>query len=234
MIEDLISSFPDVKFGAGCIVYDGVLVGEGSVVHDFVVLGIPPRGCGDGELETRIGKSSVIRPFTTIYSGTSIGDFLQTGQGASIREENLILDNVSIGTNSVLEFGNRVGRNVRIHSNCFLEMVTIEDDVFIGPGVVFTDDPHPMGCPKYKECVGGATVGSLARIGAGTVVLPGVKIGRNSLVGAGSLVAEDVPDDMVVAGHPAKVLKRVDELICKPGFFERPYDWPPYEKRGKR
>jgi acetyltransferase-like isoleucine patch superfamily enzyme len=215
------------------LVYDGVDIGEGSRVHDFVVLGFPPRGKAEGDLLTRIGNGAVIRPFTTIYSGNHIGDFLQTGQGTSVREDNLISDNVSVGTNTVLEFGNKIGRNVRIHSSCFLELVTVEDDVFIGPGVVFTDDPHPMGCPKYKECLGGATVKRLARIGAGSVILPGVTIGSNSLVGAGSLVVEDVPDSMVVAGHPAEVIKKVDELVCRPGFFDRPYVWPPYgEERG--
>lgn len=231
MIEDLKSSFPDVGFGRHCLVYEGVNIGKGSTVHDFVVLGMPPRGKSEGELATRIGCSSVIRPFTTIYAGCEIGDSLQTGQGASIREDNVIADGVSVGTNSVLEFGNRIGKNVRIHSNCFLEMVTVGDDVFIGPGVVFTDDPHPMGCPRYKECLGGAKVRELARIGAGCVILPGVTIGRNSLIGAGSLVAKDVPDNVVVAGHPAKVIKKIDELTCPPGFFERPYVWPPYEKR---
>jgi acetyltransferase-like isoleucine patch superfamily enzyme len=112
-------------------------------------------------------------------------------------------------------------------------MVTVEEDVFIGPGVVFTDDPHPMGCPRYKECLGGATVRPLARIGAGSVILPGVVVGRNSLVGAGSLVISDVPDNMVVAGQPARVIKRVDELVCGPGFFQKPYEWPPYKQEGR-
>jgi len=228
--EDLESSFSGVRFGRHCVVYEGVSIGEGSIVHDFVVLGMPPRGKAEGELATRLGKSSIIRPFTTIYAGNEMGDFLQTGQGASIREDNLISDGVSVGTNTVLEFGNRIGKNVRIHSSCFLEMVTVGDDVFIGPGVVFTDDPHPMGCPRYKECLGGAKVGSLARIGAGCVILPGVNIGRNCLVGAGSLVTKDVPDGVVVAGQPAKVIKDVTDLTCPPGFFERPYTWPPYEQ----
>jgi acetyltransferase-like isoleucine patch superfamily enzyme len=232
VIDELSTTFPGVRFGGRCLVYDGVTVGEGSRVHDFVVLGFPPRGKSEGELTTRIGKGAIIRPFTTIYAGSRIGDSLQTGQGASIREDNIIRDNVSIGTNAVLEFGNRISSNVRIHSSCFLELVTVEEDVFIGPGVIFTDDPHPMGCPKYKECLGGATVKRLARIGAGSVILPGVIIGRNSLVGAGSLVAKDVPDDAVVAGHPARVIKMVDELVCRPGFFERPYLWPPYEEEG--
>ena len=86
-----------------------------------------------------------------------IGARLHTGQGASIREDNRLGDDVSVGTNAVLEFGSRMGSGVRIHSGCFPELVTVEDDVFVGP-IVVTDDPHPMGCPRYEECEGGATV----------------------------------------------------------------------------
>jgi acetyltransferase-like isoleucine patch superfamily enzyme len=175
-----------------------------------------------------IGEKSLIRPFTTIYAGTTIGNRFQTGQGTSIREDNIIGDEVSVGTNAVLEFGNRIGNRVRIHSQCFLEMVTIEDDVFIGPNVVFTDDPHPMNCPRYKECLGGATVKRLARIGANVTVLPGVVIGENALVGAGSVVTKDVPPGTVVAGNPAMVINEVSQLKCAREFFEKPYLWPPY------
>ena len=169
-----------------------------------------------------------MRPFTTIYAGSIIGAGLQTGQGASIREGNVLGDDVSVGTNAVLEFGNRIGDRVRIHSGCFLELVTIEDDVFVGPNVVFTDDPHPMNCPRYKECKGGAVVRRLARIGANSTILPGVEIGENALVGAGSVVVHDVPAGAVVAGSPARVIKQVADLVCAPGCFERPYVWPPY------
>ena len=192
------------------------------------ILGKPPRGAGEGELPLAIGAGAVIRPFTTIYAGSTIGDRLQTGQGASIREDNVLGDDVSIGTNAVLEFGNRLGSRVRIHSGCFLELVTIEDDVFVGPNVVFTDDPHPMGCPRYQDCKGGAVVRRLARIGANSTILPGVEIGEGSLVGAGSVVVHDVPPGAVVAGNPARVIKQVAELTCPPGWFEHPYTWPPY------
>jgi acetyltransferase-like isoleucine patch superfamily enzyme len=118
---------------------------------------------------------------------------------------------------------------VRIHSGAFLELTTLGNHVFVGPNVVFTDDPHPMGCPRYKECMGGGpVVEDLARIGANSTLLPGVRVGRNSLVGAGSVVVRDVPADTVVAGNPAKVIKKVAELVCHPGFFERPYVWAPY------
>ena len=205
-----------------------VTVGEGCDLQAPCILGKPPRGAAEGERPLVIGAGAVIRPFTTIYAGSTIGDRLQTGQGASIREDNVFGDDVSVGTNAVLESGNRLGSRIRIHSGCFLELVTIEDDVFVGPNVVFTDDPHPMGCPRYQDCKGGAVVRRLARIGANSTILPGVEIGEGSLVGAGSVVVHDVPPGAVVAGNPARVIKQVAELTCPPGWFERPYVWPPY------
>ena len=131
-----------------------VVLGEGTVAEAPCILGKTPRGCAPGERELRVGANGTIRPFTTIYGGTTVGDRFQTGQGVSIREDNMIGDDVSVGTNSVLEAGNRIGDRVRIHTGCFLELVTIEDDVFIAPNVVFADDLHPP-CPRYEECVGG-------------------------------------------------------------------------------
>jgi len=162
----------------GVQIYPNVEIGPGAILEPPLVLGKPPRGKEAGELRLLIGRGAVIRPFTTIYAGTTIGSRFQCGQGASIREDNEIGDDVSVGTNAVLEFGNRIGSGVRIHSGCFLEMATVEDYVFLGPHVVFTDDPHPMGCPRYKECLGGVTVRTMAKIGANTTLLPGVVIGR--------------------------------------------------------
>ena len=210
--------------------YPGVTYGEGCDFQGPCVLGKPPRGAEAGEQQLVFGDDCTVRPFTTIYAGTTIGDRVQTGQGTSIREDNTIGNDVSIGTNAVLEFGNSIGSRTRIHSGCFLEMVTVEDDVFIGPNTVFTDDLHPMGCPRYRECVGGAIVRRLARIGANCTILPGVEIGEGALVGAGSVVTKGVPAGAVVVGNPARVIGEVADLECEAGHYDRPYDWPPYSE----
>ncbi|NOZ64832.1 MAG: transferase [Caldiserica bacterium] len=208
-------------------IYENVNIGEGGLLESPCIIGKPPRGKKPGELPTVIGKNAIIRPFTTIYAGNTIGDNFQTGQGVSIREENVIGDKVSVGTNSVLEFGNNIGYGVRIHSGCFLERVKIGNYVFIGPHTVFTDDPHPP-CPRYKECLGEVIVEDLVKIGANVTILPGVRIGRGALVGAGTVVTEDIPPGMVAVGNPVKIIKKTEDLKCFRNFFNAVYDWPPY------
>lgn len=208
--------------GEAAIVYPGVDLGEGAHAPGPCVIGLAPSNRAAETPPSRIGAGAVIRPYTVIYAGVVAGARLQTGQGASIREDNVIGDDVSVGTNAVLEPGNRIGDRVRIHTGCFLECVTVEDDVFIAPNVVFADDPHPP-CEHYAQCVGGATVRRRARIGSNATILPGVEIGEGALVGAGSVVTRDVPAGAVVAGNPAKVIKRVDELRCRARLVDRPY-----------
>ena len=208
------------------VIAPNVELGPGTVVGAYVVLGRAPRGKEQGELPLVIGPDSVIRPFTTIYAGTTIGARLQTGQGASIREDNVLGDDVSVGTHASLEFGNRIGSRVRIHTGCFLELVTVEDEVFVGPHVVFTDDPHPQ-CPAYLQCVKGATVRRRARLGANSTILPGVEIGEDVLIGAGSVVrARIVAPRTVWSGNPAlQVRDDITDLACFVGIYPHAYAW---------
>ncbi|HEX4214589.1 MAG TPA: DapH/DapD/GlmU-related protein [Candidatus Dormibacteraeota bacterium] len=205
-------------------VHPNVRLGEGVVLQPGVIVGLPPRGHEPGELETVIGAGCVLRAYTVIYAGTVLGADCSTGHGAMIREDNILGDGCSVGTHAVLEPGNRIGNRCRIHSHCFMEQVTLGDRVFLGPGVVFTDDPHPM-CPRYLECVRGATIEDDVSVGGGVVVLPGVRIGARSLIGAGSVVTRNVEPDVVAAGNPARRRRAVSELTCFTGFYERPYVW---------
>jgi acetyltransferase-like isoleucine patch superfamily enzyme len=215
------------------LIYPNVVIGRDTVIQEGAVVGEPPRGAKPGELKTTIGAGGVVRSGTVIYAGAEIGDRFSSGHGALIREDNIIGDDCSVGTNAVLEAGNRVGSGTRIHSGCFLEHTTLGNRVFLAPHVVFTDDPHPI-CPRYLECVLGATVEDDVSIGANATILPGLKIGAGSLIGAGSVVTKNVEAGSVVAGRPAVRIKDVAELVCFKGFFERPYVWRTKETIGDK
>jgi len=204
-------------------IYPNVRLGEKVEIGDYVVIGVPPKGKAEGQLETVIGDGAVIRSHSVIYAGNRIGNGFQTGHHAMIREENRIGDNVSVGTNSVAEHHVEIANGVRIHSQAFVpEYSVLEEGAWIGPNVVLTNVPHPL-CPKAKECIKGPTIKRGAKIGANSTILPFVIVGENALVGAGSVVVHDVPPRAVVAGNPAKVVKSVDQLRCPVALMDKPY-----------
>lgn len=204
-------------------VYNNVHISKDSSIGDYAIIGIPPAGKRDGELETVIDYGALIRSHTVIYAGNRIGHHFQTGHNVMIREINIIGNQVSIGTGTVVEHHVTVGDNVRIHSQAFIpEYSILEEGCWIGPNVVLTNALHPL-CPKVKECLKGPTIGRNAKIGANSTILPDIKIGENSLVGSGSVVTKEVPAGVVVAGNPARVIKKIDELECPYELIERPY-----------
>ena len=207
-----------------------VTLGKNVQIIGPCVLGLPGRGVEPDEAELHIPDGSIIRPFTTIYAGAILGDGFQTGQGSVIREHNVFGEDVCVGSNSVIEGGCTFGSHIRVQGCVSMGEATIEDWVFIGNVVAITDDPHPMKCPHYP-CTGGAHIKKYARIGGGVTLLPGVVVGENAFVAAGSLVTKDIPDGMLAMGVPAKVVKPVSEMDCQFAYYEHPFMWPPYEKQ---
>ncbi len=187
-----------------------VNLGDNVCIEPSVIIGKMPAKLPQAT-PLQIGDNSVVRSFTVIYLGSKIGSHFQSGHGAVIRENNILGNHVSIGSNTECAPGNVIGNNVRIHSNCFLENVTIEDDVFIGPHVMFTDDLYP---PRSGEYLAGATVKKGAAIGANATILPGVVIGARAIVGAGSVVTRDVAAETIVAGNPAKIIKTIHDIAA--------------------
>lgn len=108
----------------------------------------------------------------------------------------------------------KVGKDVFINFGCtFLDQggITIEDGVFIGPGVKVTTEAHPENPElRHNLLVEPIVIRRNAWIGAGAIILPGVTIGQNAIVGAGAIVTKDVPDNMVVAGAPARIMRKIE------------------------
>jgi acetyltransferase-like isoleucine patch superfamily enzyme len=194
------------------VIREGVSLEGAGEIQEFCLLGASPGAPESGAMVLRIGPGYRLRSHTVIYGGSEVGARFQTGHGVLIRELNKIGDDVSIGSHSIVEHHVRIGNRVRIHSNAFVpEFTILEDDVWIGPGVVLTNARYPAS-PDAKKNLKGPLVRRGARIGASSTILPGVVVGVECLVGAGSVVVRDVPDGVVVAGNPARVLRKVDEI----------------------
>lgn len=146
----------------------------------------------------KLGKDVKIFDFVNLY-GCEIGD------------------GTKIGTFVEIQKGAKIGKNVKISTHTFIcEGVTIEDEVFVGHNVSFINDKYPRstntdGSVQTEKdwSVVQTVVKRRASIGTSTTILCGVTIGENAIIGAGSVVTKDVPANTVVAGNPAKILRKI-------------------------
>jgi acetyltransferase-like isoleucine patch superfamily enzyme len=156
------------------------------------------------EVIRQIGKNTKIGKNVKIWNFTYVGDDTEIGDGTKI------------GSLAHVDYGVKIGKNCRIEGMAYIcPLTVIEDDVFIGPGAVFTNDPYPMS-PKMV----GVHVESGAVICAGVILKAGVRIGSKAVVGMGSVVTKDVPPETVVFGNPARVRYSVAEYLKKKKEWE--------------
>jgi len=196
-------------------------LGEKAVIDVGAILGYPPSSGEAGPLI--IGPRARIRQGTVVYGGSHIGGHLETGHNVVIRERNHIGDNLRIWSNSTIDYGCRLGSNIKIHHNVYVaQFTTIEDDAFLAPGVCLANDIHP-GCPDSLMCMRGPLIKRGVHIGINACVLPRVTIGEYALIGAGSVVTRDIPPRVVAYGNPARVVGRVEDVVCTTGLRDKPY-----------
>lgn len=223
----------NVQIGDNSIIYDNVQIGDDTIVCNDCVLGEPTnnyyRNSNYVNEPLRIGANSLIRSHSIFYSGSSFGDFLQTGHRITVREKTIAGHHCSFGSYTDIQGHCNIGNYVRMHSYVNIGQESkIEDFVFFYPFVVLTNDPTP---PSNKLI--GATIGKYSQISTASIILPGAVIGQHCLIGANSTIGGNVEDYSFVAGAPSQ---RVCDIRKAPFFNiemgKRHYPWPNNFERG--
>ncbi|MDE5759069.1 MAG: hypothetical protein K2H85_10730 [Allobaculum sp.] len=245
----------NVEIGVGCRICDGSIVcadskigahsylDYGTILRENVTLGenafIGAR-CILGEYlvdfmenrdfqrhKTVIGDHALIRSETIIYGENVIGHHLQTGHRTTIRENSRIGHHVRLGTLCDIQGDCQIGNYVSMQSGIYIaQRSIIKVYVWLFPHVVLTNDPNPP-----SEELQGITIEEFASVAARSVILPGKVIGKDSLVGAGSVVNRDVPEGKIVVGNPIREIGDAVNFKSKT-TGESVYPWRYHFDRG--
>lgn len=223
----------NVFIGHNCVIEDNVVIGDntfidsGTTIRSYTSIGANSNigsNCIIGEYWMdyyrdhqkhehflSIDEKALIRSGSIIYAGSTIGANFQTGHQVTIREKAQIGNNVSIGTLSDIQGNCKIGNYVRLHSNVHIGQLSVIDDfVWIFPYVVLTNDPTPP-----SENFVGVHVHSFAIVATGSIIMPGLDLGQDCLIGAGAIVTKSVEPYAVAVGNPAKAISDVRKIKSK-------------------
>ena len=205
-----------VRFGAHVVVHAGSIIGAGCVIEDHAVLGKRPRLAKGSAARGEAGRLELhervsVGAGAVVLAGASIGEEVIVGDQSFVRERSSVGAGTLIGRGSVIDNDVSLGARASLQTNVYLTAFSVvEDDVFIGPGAITTNDDtmgrHPPGEPPQ-----GPVLRRACRIGGGAVIVPGIEIGEEAFVAAGAVVTRDVAARAVVMGVPGQVVREVPD-----------------------
>ncbi|HEY8792815.1 MAG TPA: hypothetical protein VIL96_08030 [Gaiellaceae bacterium] len=204
------------------IVYPGTVLGDGCKILDYAVVGkqptLGPRSTTKQEQlpPLELGPGTIVSTGAIVFAGTRVGARVIVGDQACVRERCDIGDDVVIGRGTLVENDTTIGKLTKIQADAYITAYsTLEEQVFIAPRVITTNDNFMGRTEKRHGLRKGPTLRRGARVGAGAVLCPAVEIGEEAFVGAGAVVVKDVPPRVLVVGNPARVLREVptEELL---------------------
>ncbi|HZQ66438.1 MAG TPA: hypothetical protein VFA66_14570 [Gaiellaceae bacterium] len=211
-----------VEIHPTAVVYPGTVLGDGVRVLEYAVVGkqpvLSPRSTAKREdlPPAELADGAVVSTGAIVFAGTRIGARAIVGDQACIRERVVLGDDVVVGRGSLIENDTTVGALTKIQADAYITAYsTLEEQVFVAPCVVTTNDNFMGRTERRHELIRGPTIRRGARIGGGAVLCPGIEIGEEAFVGAGAVVVGDVPPRTLVVGNPARRLREVpeDELL---------------------
>jgi UDP-2-acetamido-3-amino-2,3-dideoxy-glucuronate N-acetyltransferase len=207
----------DVTFGANVVVHDGVVIGDGVLIGDAAILGKVPAlartsSAPRGELEPLvIEDGATICTQAIVFAGSRIGARSIVGDQSYVRERVRIGPDSVVGRGTTVDNDCAIGARVRLQSSVYVTAFSVvEDDVFVGPCAMSTNDDSMARRPPERQ-MEGMKLRRACRIGGGVVILPGVEIGEEAFVAGGAVVTRDVPAHKVVWGVPARIVRDVPE-----------------------
>src|SRR5205814_10235328 len=154
---------------------------------------------------TELGDGTVVSTGAIVFAGSPIGARCILGDQSCVRERVGIADDVVVGRGSLVENDTTIGRGTRIQAGAYVTAYsTLEEDVFIAPCVVTTNDNFMGRTERRKELMKGPTIRRGARIGGGAIICPGLEIGEEAFVGAGAVVTKAVPPPTIFGSQPVR------------------------------
>ncbi|SES84728.1 transferase hexapeptide (six repeat-containing protein) [Natronincola peptidivorans] len=213
------------NLGENLVVKDYSIIYENTFIMDDVTIG---EHCVIGRQTTTtaavvraynekekvfIGSNTAICCNVTIYTGVTIGEEVLLGDNVSIMPEVKIGNKVLISRNVTINSEVEIGDSTRIMDNSHVTgRVKIGKNVFISVGVIMAND-NSFGKFGFNDDVKGPTIEDNVAIGVGAILLPSIKIGKGSIIAAGSVVKDNIPENVIAAGNPASVVTRVPKHL---------------------
>lgn len=206
-----------VQIGGNVVIHAGTRVGDKCLLEDNAVVGKMPRlaptstASTDHPPATTLGPGCSILAGAVVFAGAALEENVIIGDQSQVRERTSIAAEAVVGRGSAVDNDVSIGARTKLQANCYVTAYSaLEDDVFVGPGVITTND-NTMSRHPREDGLEGVTLRRASRIGGGAVICPGVEVGEEAFVGAGAVVIADVESRAVVVGVPARRIREVPE-----------------------